>query len=173
MEYRAAENDSELLEILKLQQDNLFDNIAPEVREREGFLKVRHNLDLLRQMQDRVPQVIAIDGNTLAGYALCMHREQYNLISTLSPLYKIAETHLPKEMDYVIMGQICVAKGYRGQGHFNRLYTKLRELCNDLPVVTEIASINSRSLKAHRNVGFETLGSHQEQDFNWHVVLWP
>jgi L-amino acid N-acyltransferase YncA len=70
------------------------------------------------------------------------------------------------------MGQICVGKNYRKMGYFSKLYHTLKTNTRGLPVITEIASINSRSLAAHKALGFEILGSHQEIDFNWKVVMW-
>lgn len=170
--FRPAENDSELLQILKLQQANLYANLTPEERAREGFLKVQHNLDLLREMQSKAPQIIAVENNQLAGYALGMHRSQGALIPELTPLFEFATSHLPNQSEYLIMGQVCVAKEYRQKGCFSKLYHTLKMSCSGLPVITEIASINERSLSAHKALGFQILGSHQEIDFTWHVVIW-
>lgn len=172
MIFRPAKNDAELLQILDLQQANLYANLSADEREREGFLKIKHNLYLLREMQSKAPQIIAIDHNQLAGYALGMHKSQHSLIPELAPLFEFAASKLPMGLDYVIMGQICVGKKYRQQGYFSKLYQTLKTNTKGLPVVTEIASINTRSLAAHKALGFEILGSHQEIDFNWHVVIW-
>ena len=172
-QYRPAATDAELQQILELQQANLFDRIAPEVREREGFLKVQHTLALLRKMQVRGPQIIALRGRDLAGYALCMHPSQEGDIPVLNPLFEIARNALPPGSDFRIMGQICVSSACRRQGHFRKLYETLFEMCHPLPVVTEIASANTRSLEAHRAIGFRDLGSHQETDLRWVVMIWP
>lgn len=172
MNFRPAINDAELIQILELQQANLYTNLTPKEREREGFLKIKHNLGLLREMQSKAPQIIALNDKILAGYALGMHKSQSSLIPELSPLFEFAASKLPVVTDYIIMGQICVSKDYRRKGYFSKLYHTLKSHCNGLPVVTEIASINERSLAAHKAIGFELLGSHQEVDFNWHVVIW-
>ncbi len=172
-EYRPARTDAELLRILELQRANLYEQVSPEVREREGFLKIRHNLPLLRKMQAAGPQIIALHGDELAGYALCMVPGQEADIPELKPLFDLVRKNLPEGLDFRVMGQVCVASAYRRQGHFRKLYETLFESCHPLPVITEIASINTRSLQAHRAIGFRRLGSHQETDLRWEVMIWP
>lgn len=172
-EYRPARSEAELLQILELQQANLFANIAPEVREREGFLQVRHTLSLLQKMQAACPQVIALQGNELAGYALCMHPSLGGDIPDLLPLFDFIRKTLPGDTDFRVMGQVCVAAPYRRQGHFRKLYETLQAACRPLPIITEIASINTRSLEAHRAIGFRKLGWHQETGLRWEVVILP
>jgi len=172
-QYRPAAGDSELLQILELQQANLYDRVSPEIREREGFLKIQHNLPLLQKMQAQGPQIIALQGHDLAGYALCMVPGQEADIPELKPLFDLVRRTLPEGSDFRIMGQICVSSAYRRQGHFRKLYETLFEMCHPLPVVTEIASVNTRSLEAHKAIGFRHLGSHQETDLRWEVMVWP
>ena len=172
-EYRPARTEAELLQILELQRANLYEQVSPEVREREGFLKIRHNLPLLRKMQAAGPQIIARQGHELAGYALCMVPGQEADIPELKPLFDFARKILPEGSDFRVMGQVCVAAAYRRQDHFRKLYEAFFESCHPLPVITEIASINTRSLAAHRSLGFRSLGSHQETDLRWEVVIWP
>lgn len=171
--YRPALNDAELLQILELQKANLFSCLAPEVREREGFLKIRHNLPLLRKMQAAGPQIVALHGRELAGYALCMHPSQEADIPDLKPLFDFVRRTLPEGSDYRVMGQVCVAAPFRRQGHFRKLYDTLRAAVHPLPIITEIASVNTRSLAAHQAIGFRKLGSHQETELGWEVVIWP
>jgi hypothetical protein len=57
------------------------------------------------------------------------------------------------------MGQVCVARAFRGTGVFDGIYQQLRTACSprfDF-VVTETSQRFARSLRAHRRVGFETL----------------
>jgi len=173
LEFRSTNSDADLLKILDLQRANLFGNVSEDTRKSEGFLKIQHNLGLLQAMQEAVPQIIALDGHVIAGYALGMHRNQIDLIPDLTPLFEYAETHVSPETDYVIMGQICIAAPYRKQGVFRNLYLTLAEHCRPLPLVTEIATINKRSLNAHKAIGFRSLGTHQETEICWQVVIWP
>ena len=75
---------------------------------------------------------------------------------------------------YYAMGQVCVAEGYRGQGVFDGLYAKHKELLSgqyDL-CVTEIAVRNTRSIRAHERVGFQTIHTYTDDSELWNVVLW-
>ncbi|MEO6037302.1 MAG: GNAT family N-acetyltransferase, partial [Saprospiraceae bacterium] len=65
-------------------------------------------------------------------------------------------------------------EGYRGQGIFDGLYRKMQVVCaSDYDfTVTEIAARNTRSLRAHERVGFETLHVYDDPltGETWHVV---
>lgn len=171
--YRPARSEAELLQILELQQANLFANVSPEVRQREGFLQVRHTLPLLQKMQAAAPQIIALQGRQLAGYTLCMHPGLGGDIPDLVPMFDFIRKNLPAGTDFRVMGQVCVAEPFRRQGHFRKLYETLQAACHPLPIITEIASINTRSLEAHRAIGFRNLGWHQETGLRWEVVILP
>lgn len=172
-EYRPARTDEELLQILALQQANLYNRVSPDIRKREGFLKIQHTLPLLRKMQASGPQIIALCGDELAGYALCMHPSLEGDIPDLKPLFDFLRRKLPAGFEFRVMGQVCVASAFRHQGHFRKLYHTLFDMCRPLPIITEIASVNTRSLEAHGAIGFRRLGSHQESDLQWEVVIWP
>jgi len=75
---------------------------------------------------------------------------------------------------YYVMGQICVAKAYRGQGVFDRLYAAHREHLRHRfdACVTEISVRNPRSLRAHARVGFEELERYRDAADEWVVVIW-
>jgi predicted GNAT superfamily acetyltransferase len=72
------------------------------------------------------------------------------------------------------MGQIWVAKAWRGQGLVGALYGGHRHYYSAHfdAVVTEISMANPRSLKAHQKVGFETIDRHFENGHDWAVVAW-
>ena len=72
------------------------------------------------------------------------------------------------------MGQICIDAPFRGQGLFDRMY---REHKNQFAthfdfVVTEVAVINARSMRAHARVGFETIDRYRDETNEWAVLLW-
>ena len=74
---------------------------------------------------------------------------------------------------YILMGQVCVAKDYRGQGVFEGLYRKMQERMApyfDL-IVTEISERNARSLRAHEKVGFVEMTRFQAPDGERWVVV--
>ena len=57
------------------------------------------------------------------------------------------------------MGQVCVAKEFRGQGVFHQLYAAHKSLLSKQYnyCITEVSTRNLRSLQAHFVVGFELL----------------
>ena len=79
-----------------------------------------------------------------------------------------------KEAAYFFVGQLCVAKEYRGLGLVDRLYGHFREYLQDRyrHAVTDIAKANHRSLKAHLKVGFQVIHSIEFEGLEWNIVLW-
>ncbi len=62
---------------------------------------------------------------------------------------------------------------YRGQGVFDLLYAHHRQLFArqyDF-VITEIATRNQRSQRAHERVGFETINTYRDELDEWNVVV--
>ena len=162
----------EFRQILELQKENLPGALTPEQRKREGFVTLRYSLEQLLQMQRLCPQVIALENDFLIGYALCLHPDLKDLVPALQPLFQILEDRAFPPAEYRIMGQICIRKGYRGKGHFSRLYYGLRDQTKPLPLITEISQKNTRSLHAHHKLGFQRLAVRQEGGDPWEVVVW-
>jgi ribosomal protein S18 acetylase RimI-like enzyme len=72
------------------------------------------------------------------------------------------------------MGQICVAKEFRGKGIVNMLYQKHKEMYSaqyDF-ILTEISTSNKRSLKAHEKIGFQFIYTYSDKMDEWNVVIW-
>ncbi len=162
----------ELKQILTLQQENLRKNISPEEMEKEGFVSVEHTLEQLKSMNDACGHIIAVENDRVIGYALCMHPKFADAIEMLRPMFVEIEKIRGNQMDYMVMGQICVAKTHRGQGIFKNLYLTMKE---KLPtgfdtIVTEVDAKNIRSLNAHRAVGFELLKVYRSGDKEWHLI---
>lgn len=176
-----VESDDDVRGILALQQKNLKKNLTSEQIKSQGFLTVEHKFAVLKAMNDAHPSVIVKDGDMVVAYCLAMLPQFRNDVPELIALFNTIdeidfESQTLKDFKYVVMGQVCVAEGYRGMGFFDGMYQKLREelsakfeLC-----VTDISTNNSRSLKAHARVGFIPV-----KDFNdatldevWRVVVW-
>src|SRR5262245_15159338 len=116
-----ASTSAELSQILQIQQENLRDHISESEKQSQGFVTLQHTPELLQLFQDLAHIIIVKDGDKVAGYALVMLRECRQLIPALEPMFATLDTLLWKQRpvnDYrfYIMGQICVAKEYRGQG---------------------------------------------------------
>jgi ribosomal protein S18 acetylase RimI-like enzyme len=172
-------SDDDVRQVLDLQQVNLSTKVSADVAASQGFVTVQHNFDLLKQMNEAIPQVIAKDGDQVVGYALVMLPAFQDLIPVLKPMFVLFDSldfrgKKISEYRYYVMGQICVAEGYRGVGIFDGLYQHHRELYRmqfDF-VATEIASRNTRSIRAHERVGFKTIHTFQDETDHWEIVVW-
>ncbi|MBI1224602.1 MAG: GNAT family N-acetyltransferase [Bacteroidetes bacterium] len=172
-------NDDDIRQVLALQQANLSTQVSPDVATTQGFVTVQHNFELLKKMNEAIPQVIAKDGDRLAGYALVMLPTFQDLIPVLKPMFILFDSlsfnnKNISNYSYYVMGQICVAEGYRGAGIFDGMYLQHRELYGgkfDL-VITEIASRNTRSIRAHQRVGFQTIHTFKDETDLWEIVAW-
>ena len=172
--YKQAVTQGELQQILDLQQRNLPKNLSMEEREHEGFVTVEHELELLREMNDACGHIIAKEGEELLGYALCMHPKFGDRIEVLEPMFKELDNPFQKEKDYMVMGQVCVAKGHRGKGVFRGLYQKMKEILPQgfTSIITEVDAKNKRSLAAHTAIGFRTIRIYHHQGKEWHIMHW-
>jgi ribosomal protein S18 acetylase RimI-like enzyme len=169
----------ELQQIYELNQQNLKQNISAEEREQEGFVSWLYSIDLLQQMHQLAPSIIVKDGDKVVGYALATLQEARAFHHDLEEMFHGLEAVTYKGQPlfryrFYCMGQICVAKDYRGQGLVNSLYLKHKEVYGphyDF-LLTEISTRNPRSQKAHEKVGFRTIHSRTDSMDEWNVVVW-
>ena len=171
--YHRAKTREDLEAILKLQQDNLPDALSENEKEKEGFLTVQHNFELLEKMNIACAHCIAKRGGEVVGYALSMLPSFKNELPLLIPMFDEVENILPKTTCYIVMGQICVAKSARGQGVFRGLYNYMsQELKIDFDaIITEVDAANIRSSSAHKAVGFELLKKHEANNRLWELII--
>ena len=176
---KLAQEVSELEGILALQRRNLKRCLSESEAEEQGFLIAEYDLDYLRQMQEQRPSVIAVDDGRVVGYALVVTREVRAGLPFISDLFDEIDRisyrgTLLAETNYVVVGQLCVDKDYRGQGLVDRLYAFFRASLEERYQcgVTDIARANRRSLKAHQKVGFEVIHAIEYEGLTWDVVLW-
>jgi GNAT superfamily N-acetyltransferase len=169
-----VQNDGDLQQILGLQRENLARNLSPDEAAAHGFVTVEHSLDALKRMHAIVPSIIARDEAALAGYALVMPVAARPFIPVLEPMFQRLESlRLFRERFYV-MGQICVARAWRGRGVFDLLYqAHRRELRASYDsVVTEVAMRNGRSMRAHARIGFAVIDRYRDATDDWAVLRW-
>ena len=169
----------ELEQILVLQQCNLLQNIDETEMQTQGFVTMIHDLNVLQQMHNLAPSVIAKDNDKVVGYALVMLKECRDLFPPLEPMFKnfdSLEYRFRPLNDYrfYVMGQVCIDKKYRRTGLFDQLYQKHKEVYSGQYdfIMTEVSTRNLRSLRAHERVGFETLNTHRDELDEWAVILW-
>ena len=156
-----VQSDADVRGILTLQQANLRKNVPAEVQVDQGFVTVEHDPNVLARMNKAAPSVIAKDGDSVVGYALTMLPEFGTDVPELLPLFNLINTLSYKgkplaEYRYYVMGQVCVAQGYRGQQVFDRMFQQHHEVYGDRYqlLITDISASNTRSLRAHARVGF-------------------
>ncbi|MEO6329175.1 MAG: GNAT family N-acetyltransferase [Ginsengibacter sp.] len=171
--------EDELIQIHRLNQQNLRQYLSAEEKQQEGFVSWLYSMELLQEMHNLAPSIIVKDMDAVIGYALVtlkeaatFHRDLQIMIDNLhalsyhdKPLYSY---------DFYCMGQVCIHKDYRGKGVFNMLYQKHREIYSSRfqLLVTEISASNLRSQKAHENVGFKTMHTYHDEMDEWNVVVW-
>jgi hypothetical protein len=150
----------------------------------DGFVTVRHTREDLAAMHALAPSVVSVDdetdprsrsvddddGGRVLGYALVMLRESRELLPILEPMF--ARLDAMRLGNYYLMGQVCVAAAHRGTGMFGALYDGHAEHYGpkyDL-IVTEIATRNVRSMRAHEKVGFEVIDVYEDEVESWSIV---
>lgn len=178
--YKIVETDQELQQILRLQQINLPQHISVEESREQGFVTVEHNFHLLSDMNEAAPQVIAVANGEVVGYALVMLRSFAGKVPVLIPMFEKLES-LPFQgkpfstYQYYVMGQVCVDKAFRGRGIFDGMYHEQRRQLSDQYdfVITEVATRNSRSMRAHERVGFQIIEIYTaDSGEEWALILW-
>jgi GNAT superfamily N-acetyltransferase len=169
----------QLAGIVELQRENLEPALSRADAASQGFVTLVHSLPVLQRLHAFAPSVIACAGPRLVGYALVMLREARQDVPLLEPLFQLLEglhfRGVPlAQRRYYLMGQVCVARDYRGRGVFDALYAVHRQQyagqfdC----LVTEVATRNPRSLRAHARVGFETIERYRDAQEEWAVLAW-
>ena len=172
-------SDAELEEILLLQQQNLPKNISAEELRSQGFVTFQHDIEILRQFHQLAPSVIVKDDDRVVAYALTVVNEARHVFAPMESMFQLLETLQWNNKPFTSyrhyeMGQICVAKDYRGKGVFEMLYQQHKISYSHLYdlLVTKISTKNHRSLKAHEKVGFEIVTMEKDKLDEWVVVVW-
>ncbi|PJB13434.1 MAG: GNAT family N-acetyltransferase [Flavobacteriales bacterium CG_4_9_14_3_um_filter_40_17] len=175
-----AQTQKELTGILNLQATNLLTVLTAEEKEKEGFLTVIHTLEDLVKLNGIEKRVIAKVGGKVVAYVLAMTKAYRADIPVLIPMFSLFDQADYKvkpitSYGYIVVGQVCVDKKFRGQGLFDRNYDFYKRTYKDKYelAVTEIATKNTRSLNAHRRVGFQEIFSYTASNgVEWAVVVW-
>ncbi len=171
--------DNELEEIVQLSHKNLRTKISLAKQQQEGFITWNYSFQLLKQMNDQCAHVIVKDNSSVVGYALValktasiFHKDLNAMMAHLETLqYKNKSL---QQYKFYVMGQICVRDDYRGKCVFQMLYQHHKKLFeNNFDfVVTEISTSNTRSMRAHKKIGFEIIHTYKDALDEWNVVLW-
>lgn len=178
--YTKTRNKADLKGIYDLQQANLKKNLSEQEIESDGFVTVNHNWETLEKLNSIEPHIIAKDNIEIIGYVLAMTKKSRDDIPIIFPMFaefeKITyEGKLVSDYDYMVVGQACVHKNYRGKGIIEncfRIYKKTFANRYDFSI-TEIAMTNHRSINAHKKIGFKEIHSYKDSNQNeWIIVVW-
>lgn len=172
--------ESDLKQILKLQAANLREAVGEDTAREQGFVTAKHDLPLLRAMTEAAASVIARQGRRVVGYALAMTRAFGDSVPVLRELFERQDVctyggQRLGEVNYLVMGQVCVAEEARGKRLVDRMYKYMRG-CYALHypyLITAIVASNTRSRRVHERIGFEVLQEFTGRDGReWILVIW-
>jgi L-amino acid N-acyltransferase YncA len=175
----AANTQSDLEAILLLQRKNLAQNVSEEEKFDQGFVMVSHQLSDLQNFSKYAPQLILKEEEKVVGYLLAMSKSLRETVPMLKPMFEQIDqiTYSGKEIrdsNYLIVGQVCVGKEFRGLGLIDEMFAEYRKIFKEEYdfAITEIVTTNSRSIRAHLRVGFEIIHTFQDEFQEWNIVLW-
>ncbi|GAB2812562.1 GNAT family N-acetyltransferase [Ferruginibacter profundus] len=178
--YTTANSQSDLSGIIALQQHNLQHNLSGEEIKEQGFVTVVHSYEALKEMNAVEQHIVCKDGDTIVAYLLAMTVASQNAIPVLKPMFGVFNSVLycgkpVSEYNYIVVGQVCVDKNYRGKGILDKCYDTYRH-CFQYKydfAITEIATRNQRSIKAHQRIGFTEIHQYTSPDKEeWSIVAW-
>ncbi|PSL07710.1 GNAT family N-acetyltransferase [Cecembia rubra] len=177
LKFKTATSETDLQGILLLQSENHLNNIKDY---KEGFVTVKHDFNVLKKMNDLSPHVIALENKTIAGYVLAMTKDSKEDVPILVPMFELFDQLKFKgkkisTYNYLVVGQVCVGKDFRGKGIFDQLYETYKTVHSNKFefAVTEIATNNLRSLNAHKRIGFREIHRYSDTiPMEWSIVLW-
>lgn len=177
--FKTASTKEDFEQILELQRQNLYTLISKEDQENQGFVFAEHTLELLQTMANDLPQIVALSNGKVIGYNLAMTASMKTILPSITPMFQAFETcsfngKPLKDYNYIVGGQVCVDRDFRGNGLLSRLYNETKNQVSMVyeACVTEISVRNSRSLKAHQKLGFEVIGTYNDGVEQWNIVSW-
>ena len=178
--FTTAKSDDEIFQIIELQKNNLPQNLTAEQIASQGFVTVVHSFETLKKMNNTEASIIAKDGESVIGYLLAMTNESRNEFPVLIPMFNAFDevVYYNKRISayhYLVVGQVCIAYGYRGMGILDDCYAAYKNhFINKYDfAITEIHKNNNRSIKAHLRIGFELVHSYKDTNGDeWDIVIW-
>ena len=178
--YTTSKTDKELSEILDLQKNNLPQSLTESEIKSQGFVTVSHTLKDLKNLNTYEQHLITKDEDKIVGYLLAMTKNSKHDIPVLIPMFEIFDKihykeKLISEYNYIVVGQVCIAKDYRGLGLLDKSYAAYKNCFKEKYdfAVTEIATTNTRSINAHKRVGFFEIHRYKDtKNIEWSIVIW-
>lgn len=178
LQIKLVSTDIEIEQIKLLQEKNLRQNISDQEADSQGFLTASYTMEYLKKMNASFPSVIAKDGDKIVGYAMVTTHEVKEGHDLLKDLFNNIERcsyegRLLKGTRFVVVGQLCVAKEYRGQDLVTRMYDFFADAVKEQYeyMATDVDCDNHRSLKAHAKAGFQVIDSLIYGGKKWDIVI--
>jgi L-amino acid N-acyltransferase YncA len=169
----------ELEGIKKLQQENLKINLTDQEAGTQGFVTAEYTMEFLEKMHGESPSIVAKADDQVIGFALVSVkaiRHDHELLGDLfKTIDKLQYNNRPlKDSKYVVVGQLCVSKNYRGIGLVQQMYQHFKNCLSPEfdYCITDVARDNPRSLKAHLKSGFRVIDTLNYGGLGWDIVLW-
>jgi hypothetical protein len=177
--YTTAKSDNDLQQIIALQKSNLPQNLTEDQKDSQEFVTVVHSYETLKKMNDTEASIVAKDGEKVIGYLLAMTNETKNDIPVLIPMFNAFDQVIYNgkkiaAFNYIVVGQVCIADGYRGKGILDDCYSAYKNHFRDKYdfAITEIHKTNLRSIRAHERIGFELVHSYNDPNGDeWEIVI--
>lgn len=178
--YTTSKSIEDLAGIIELQKINLPSNLTKEETEREGFVTVMHSLEDLKKLNAIEQSVIAKEDGKIIAYLIAMTSQSKADIPVPIPMFanfdniKLHNKTL-SAYNYILVGQVCVAKSFRGQGILDNCYAEYKKQFKGKYdfAITEIATKNNRSINAHKRIGFTEIYRYKAPDKEeWSIVIW-
>ncbi|CAN5289420.1 hypothetical protein BH20BAC1_BH20BAC1_05610 [soil metagenome] len=178
--FKTVTSAEEIFQLLELQKNNLLKNLSEEEINTQGFVTVIHDYETLKKMNNIEPSIIAKKDDLVIGYLLAMTKKSKNDIPVLIPMFNVFEnihynSRKISAYNYLVVGQVCIAQEWRGQGILDDCYAAYRKhFCKKYDfAITEIQTKNQRSVKAYLRVGFSIIHSYEDENHDgWEIVLW-
>jgi hypothetical protein len=178
--YTTSTTKEDLTGILDLQKANLLSVLTKEETLTQGFVTVIHSYGQLEKLNSIEQHIIAKQGNTIIAYVLAMTEHSKSDIPILIPMFNLFDKLFLNGRpisgyNYLLVGQACVDKKYRGQGILDHCYAAYKKKFAGKYdfAITEIASANVRSRNAHKRIGFKEIHRYYSNDkTEWCIVLW-
>ena len=163
-----------------MQKANLPQNLSESEIKSQGFVTVVHTLEDLKKLNAYEKHLIIKDDELVIGYLLAMTKNSRNDIPVLIPMFHLFDKigykeKLISEYNYLVVGQVCINKDYRGLGLMDKSYAAYKAHFKEKYdfAITEISVNNLRSLSAHKRIGFVELNTYRDtNNLEWSVVIW-
>ncbi|KAJ3320118.1 hypothetical protein HDV06_005683 [Boothiomyces sp. JEL0866] len=170
----ALAQERHLSQILHLSKINNKNNLTLE-QQSEGFTTAEYSLEFMQKLHAETPAVVALDNDQVVGYVIAVPKHlaaHHPLLEDMVNQIDQNEYKPFKSMEYIVVGQLCVAKDYRGMGLVPRMYTQLKNEYQRFDcAVTDIDQRNIRSKKAHLKSGWKVFGEIEYSGIQFELII--